>query len=94
VGSVAGKASIAARAPNFVADPLRRTNLDHTPAKSRPGMRGGVLCLIAPATFLTSLGLIEAAITRTMAVLRNRLGNFHAFKGRRISESLESYCAD
>ena len=32
-----------------------------TPAKSRPGMRGNVVCFIAPATFLTSLGFDEAA---------------------------------
>ena len=43
-----------------------------TPAKSRPGMRGKVVCCMAPATFLTSLGLIEAAMTRTSAVLLGR----------------------
>src|SRR5580704_1773982 len=37
-------------------------------------MRGNVVCFIAPATFLTSLGLIEAAMTRTKAVLSSRAG--------------------
>src|SRR5271156_844081 len=37
-------------------------------------MRGGVVCFIAPATFLTSLGLIEAAMTRTNAVVSSAAG--------------------
>src|SRR5580698_2533178 len=31
-------------------------------------MRGRVVCSMRPATFFTSLGLMEAAMTRTMAV--------------------------
>src|ERR1700726_3067044 len=37
-------------------------------------MRGSVVCFIAPATFLTSLGLMEAAIIRTNAVLSSTAG--------------------
>ena len=45
-----------------------------SPAKSRPGTRGSVLWLMAPATFLMSLGLIEAAMTRTTAVFASAMG--------------------
>src|SRR5277367_6571232 len=38
-------------------------------------MRGKVVCFIAPATFLTSLGLIDAAITRTRAVVSSVAGS-------------------
>jgi hypothetical protein len=37
-------------------------------------MRGSVVCLIAPSTFLTSLGLIEAAMIRTKAALGSTAG--------------------
>jgi hypothetical protein len=37
-------------------------------------MRGSVVCFMAPATFLTSLGLIEAAITRTSAIVSAMAG--------------------
>src|SRR5580658_7937897 len=38
-------------------------------------MRGKVVCFMAPATFLTSLGLIDAAITRTRAVVASGAGS-------------------
>jgi hypothetical protein len=38
------------------------------PEKSRPGTRGSSVCSIDPATFLTSLGLTEAALMRMTAV--------------------------
>ena len=38
----------------------RAESVSISPAKSRPGTRGNVVCFIPPATFLTSLGLIEA----------------------------------
>ena len=57
-------------------------------------MRGNVVCFIAPATFLTSLGLIEAAMTRTKAVLssgdRSRPASANS-KNRGIAEGLEPY---
>jgi hypothetical protein len=71
--TVAGEAGIAAGAPDLRSDPLGRPRLDH-PGKTRPGVRGSVVCFIAPATFLTSLGLIEAAMTRTSAVVSLTLG--------------------
>jgi hypothetical protein len=37
-------------------------------------MRGAFVWLIAPATFLTSLGLIEADMTRTTAVFSSAIG--------------------
>src|SRR5208337_2674802 len=37
-------------------------------------MRGRIVCFIAPATFLTSLGLIDAALTRTTAVFSSAVG--------------------
>ena len=81
-----GTASISAWVPSRVkpaSPPVPQTSApihsdgptSTTPAKSRPGMRGGVVCLIAPATFLTSLGLIEAAITRTTAVFACAIGS-------------------
>src|SRR3984957_12334276 len=62
-----------------------------TPAKSRPGMRGALVWLIAPARFFTSLGLIQAAITRTNAALLvgSRGGNLGYLKNRGIAEGLE-----
>lgn len=39
-----------------------------TPAKSLPEKRGSAVCVTGPPTFLTSLRLIEAAMTRTNAV--------------------------
>jgi hypothetical protein len=65
--AVAGKPDIAARTPNLCADPFAGLAIT-TPAKSRPGMRGKVVWLMAPCTFFTSLGLIEAASIRTTAV--------------------------
>ena len=46
---------------------------------------------MAPATFLTSLGLIEAAMTRTNRglLVRNRGGDLHGLKNRGISKGLE-----
>jgi hypothetical protein len=86
VGPVAGKAGIVARTPDFHAD--------HSagPASTTPaGMRGAPVWLIAPATFFTSLGLIEAAITRTNAALLvgSRGGNLGHLKSRGIAEGLE-----
>jgi hypothetical protein len=58
-------------------------------------MRGGVVCLIAPATLLTSLGLIEAAMTRTTAVFACAAGTgtFTDLRAEGSSKSLESYRA-
>jgi hypothetical protein len=50
VGSVSGKANVAARAPNLGSDPFGWTCLDYS-GESRPGMRGKVVCLITQATF-------------------------------------------
>jgi hypothetical protein len=36
-----------------------------TPEKSRPGVRGSVVCSKSPATFLGSLGFMAAALTST-----------------------------
>jgi hypothetical protein len=45
-----------------------------TPAKSRPGIRGTVVWCILPCRFLTSLGLMAAARTRTSTSPAARLG--------------------
>src|SRR5271166_4544711 len=69
MGAIAGKSRIATRAPNLGARPFERTCLGHS------GEIPAQCCLPhRPATFLTSLGLIEAAMTRTNAVLSSAVG--------------------
>jgi Histidine kinase-, DNA gyrase B-, and HSP90-like ATPase len=91
-GAVAGEAGIAAGAPDRRSNPVGRP-ASTTPAKSRPGIRCSVVCFMVPATFLTSLGLIEAAMTRTSAVVSPTAGAATSASSRNggIAEGLEPY---
>jgi hypothetical protein len=67
MGAVAREAGIPAGPPDRGPDPFGWARLDHA-GEITARMRGSVVCFMAPATFLTSLGLIEAAMTRTSAI--------------------------
>jgi hypothetical protein len=72
MGAVASEAGVAG-SPDLGPDPLGRPRLNHA-GEIAAGIRGSVVCFMAPATFLTSLGLTEAAITRTSAIVSAMAG--------------------
>jgi hypothetical protein len=94
VSTVAGEAGIAASAPDRGPNPVGRPRLDHS-GEITAGDPGRVVCFMAPATFLTSLGLIEAAMTRTIAIVSpdGRSRYLRQLKNRGIAEGLELYCS-